>query len=267
MSNYPRWSPNTAEKPWRKESKQASVSYEPKTEFTKLFQSLCHSGNPYSVWQDFILLTACSISNALDKRNFDKREELYLSIAKKYSAQQLNDFARMLAAVVLSLDRNPEQDFLGQLFMDLHLGNDVCGQFFTPYSVAALMSDITIGNLMDTVKEKGYVTVNDPTCGSGVMLIAAANKARKVLEKENLNFQNHTLLSGQDIDRTAALMAYIQLSLLGVAGYIKVGNSLTEPMSENDTDENYWYTPMYFSDIWQTRRLLGHLHKLTDDRE
>ena len=56
-----------------------------------------------------------------------------------------------------------------------------------------------------------------------------------------------------------ALMSYIQLSLLGVASYIKVGNSLTEPRTDNDSLDNYWFTMMYFSDIWSMRRLLRSL--------
>lgn len=77
------------------------------------------------------------------------------------------------------------------------------------------------------------------------------------------NFAGRETTYAQDIDYTAAMMCYIQLSLLGVAACIKVGNSLTEPMTENDTDENYWYTPMYFSQIWTMRRIFHGLEKLT----
>ena len=70
----------------------------------------------------------------------------------------------------------------------------------------------------------------------------------------SINFQRHLLVVGQDIDETVALMCYIQISLLGVAGYIKVGNSITDPM--DDDKSKYWYTPMYFSDIWVIRRFL-----------
>ena len=80
---------------------------------------------------------------------------------------------------------------------------------------------------------------------------------QKQLEKANLNHQNHLLVVAQDIDETVALMCYIQLSLLGVAGYVKVGNSLTEPMTDNDDKENYWFTPMYFSNVWVLRRIFG----------
>lgn len=32
---------------------------------------------------------------------------------------------------------------------------------------------------------------------------------------------------------------------------------LTEPMTDNDNKENYWYTPMYFSPVWTMRRIFG----------
>lgn len=60
----------------------------------------------------------------------------------------------------------------------------------------------------------------------------------------------------QDINLTAALMCYIQLSLLGAAGYVKVGNSLTEPVTTNDSVDKYWFTPMYFSNTWTIRRII-----------
>ena len=79
------------------------------------------------------------------------------------------------------------------------------------------------------------------------------------MKKVNLNFQNHVLVAAQDIDEIVALMCCIQPSLLGVAAYIKVGNSLTEPMSTDDNGENYWFTVMYFSDVWAMRRLFHNI--------
>ena len=57
-------------------------------------------------------------------------------------------------------------------------------------------------------------------------------------------------------------MCYLQISLLGVAGYVKVGNSLTDPITSDDTLENYWFTPMYFSDIWETRRTIQRIRSV-----
>ena len=69
-----------------------------------------------------------------------------------------------------------------------------------------------------------------------------------------MNFQRYLLVVGQDIDETVALMCYIQISLLGLAGYIKVGNSITDPITTDHDKSKYLYTPMYFSDIWMIRR-------------
>ncbi len=112
-----------------------------------------------------------------------------------------------------------------------------------------------VNNVVEQVKRQGYVTINDPCCGAGATLIAGINSAKKQLEKENLNFQNHVLVVAQDIDFTVAMMCYIHLSLLGAAGYVKVGNSLTDPVTAEDNMKNYWFMPMYFSKVWTMRRL------------
>ena len=161
--------------------------------------------------------------------------------------------------IIMALEENPEQDFLGSIFMELNLGDKSNSQFFTPYHVCELMAKVTEEDVAAVVKEKGYITINDFCCGAGATLIAAINEARKQLEKVNLNFQNHVLVVAQDIDEIVALMCYIQLSLLGVAAYIKVGDVFTQPMSTDDNGENYWFTMMYFSDVWTMRRVFHSL--------
>lgn len=189
--------------------------------------------------------------------NRDKREALYLEIIKKYNKQDQELFPELAAQTVLALEENPEQDFLGSIFMSLNLGNEHNGQIFTPYHVCELMAEMTMDDTVKKVEQDGYISINDPCCGAGATLIAGIHTARKQLEKVNLNYQNHLLVVAQDIDETVALMCYIQLSLLGVAGYVKVGNSLTEPMTDNDNKENYWFTPMYYSNVWVLRRIFG----------
>lgn len=163
------------------------------------------------------------------------------------------DFIVMVAC---AMSNTPEQDFLGEMFMDLHLDYEELKQIFTPYHVCQLMADITMDDLVEQIDKQGYVSINDCCCGAGANLIAAINSARRKLEDAGLNFQNHILIIGQDIEELVALMCYIQIPLLGVAGYIKVGNALTEPMTPGDSMENYWFTPMYFSDVWHTRRTI-----------
>ena len=230
-----------------------------KKEFLKVFGQLTYRHRALDVWRDFIVMFACALSNPLDKSHYAEREKRYLSIIKKYNKQEQESFPKLTAYTVMALEENPEQDFLGSIFMELNLGNKSNSQFFTPYHICELMAKVTVENAADIVKEKGYITFHDCCCGAGATLIAAVNEARKQLEKANLNFQNHVLVAAQDIDETVALMCYIQLSLLGVVAYIKVGDVFTEPMSTDDNGENYWFTMMYFSDVWTMRRLFHNV--------
>lgn len=156
------------------------------------------------------------------------------------------------------------------MYMALNLGNHWKGQFFTPYNVCRMMAEITCGNTVGEIKEKGYIAVNDCCCGAGALLIAYANAAERATIDSGYNWQQHILFTAQDVDMVVGLMCYIQLSLIGCAGFVKIGNSLTEPMTEGEAirdlsnpDSCYWYTPMYFSDVWQYRRIFHMLDIMT----
>lgn len=251
------------ELPHQPEPQMESRQQNARQEFLKTFRQLTYRHRAWDIWRDFVIMLACSISNAVDKTHFEEREARYMQIIRKYNKQEQALFPELAAQTVLALEENPGQDFLGGIFMELNLGNESGGQFFTPYHVCEVMSKIAMENdVAQRVKEQGYITINDPCCGAGATLIAGVHEARKQLEKQNLNYQNHVLVIAQDIDEVVAMMCYIQLSLLGIAAYIKVGNTFTEPMIRNDNLENYWFTPIYFSDVWTMRRALHMMEEL-----
>lgn len=250
--------PKPRPEPKPRPTKKPEKPYDPRKEFLDIFGRFSHSRGRTEIWRDFIVMSACSISNSVDKSHYDEREAMYMSIIKKYPKIEQEFFPRLFACVVMALELNPNQDFLGELFMTLGLSNSNAGQFFTPYHLCDFMAKVTMDDLAVQVEEKGYVTMNDCCCGAGATLIAGINEARDILAKERLNFQNHILVVGQDIDMAVAMMCYIQISLLGVAGVVKVGNSLTDPFVEHDT-KNCWFTPMYFSDVWVLRRIFRNL--------
>lgn len=97
----------------------------------------------------------------------------------------------------------------------------------------------------EELKKKGYITVSDPACGAGAMLIAFANMARA----HGINYQKEVLFFGQDIDLTAALMCYVQLSIWGCPAIVIVGDSLVKPDFHPDND--VWYTPFYCLNHWR----------------
>ena len=155
----------------------------------------------------------------------------------------------MLAIVAADMARNPEQDFLGGFYMAERLGNPRRGQYFTPYDVADMMSRITLGTAGAEIKRKGYITVNDPACGSGVMLLAGAN----CLRRQKIGIESNVLFVGQDIETGIGLMAYVQLSLAGCPGYVVIGDSLSEPLTGNvlKAPDHAWVTPAYHAFIFK----------------
>lgn len=236
-------------------------------EFLQTFRSLTGRWRSWDIWTDFITLVACTISNSVDRLHYDEREETYLRVIRKYTKEEQQLFPKLFTHLVLALEENPEQDFLGDIYTELGLNSKEHRQIFTPYHIAHLMAEITINDIERQVSEQGYITIHDCCCGGGVTLIAAANIIKGRLKKVNLNYQNHVLVTGQDIDYVVAMMCYIQVSLLGIAGYFKVGNALTEPMTDDDSLDNYWFTRMYFFPVWHYRRIWHRLDKLIGGNE
>lgn len=188
-----------------------------KKEFLSIFNSLCGRHGRWEVWSDFIQLTAIDISNVTDKANAPKRAADARNIAKKYSEDEIKRMAEMLMQMVYAIDEKPDQDFLGELYMTCELGNDHAGQFFTPYSVCQAMSEISFDPTR--FEDKGFVSVNDCACGAGALLVSFAN----VCKRHDINYQQKVMFVAQDIDYTVGLMCYIQLSLMGCAGYVTPG--------------------------------------------
>lgn len=146
--------------------------------FLKIFNSLCGRFNRWQVWQDFVMVTAIEISNATDKQNAPERTKTYQTIISKYSDAEQNKFAELLAEVIMGMEQNPDQDFLGELYMLCELGNDASGQFFTPYDVCRCMVEIS-GGSDPAAENAGFFSVSDPACGAGALLIAFANLCRR----------------------------------------------------------------------------------------
>ena len=226
-----------------------------KEEFLSIFKKLCDLKAEWQVWDDVISMIADSISNSIDKTHYEKREEDYMTRVKQYKNPEL--IAKLMANIVEAFERNPDQDYLGTLYQDLGLSSHWKGQFFTPLSVARLMADIDMSDAKERLKDHGYITINDPSCGAGATLIAAASSLRRI---DGFNYQTSALFTGNDIDPVVAKMCYIQLSFLGCPGYVAVANTLSDPVTgdvlmptEKDS-QDFWYTPMYCSEIWAMRR-------------
>lgn len=207
--------------------KKYHYSSNQQAELAKLLNGIARvKSSLWQVFQDFVALAAIAISNSVDKKQYEEREDEYLEIAKRYSRDHMNAFSHGLALVVEGLESG-FQDFLGQLFMALNLGDSWKGQFFTPYTVSFMMANIQMGNKDELARDIrdgcGFITISDPAVGGGVMLIASA----QAMEETGINYQLHMHTTGMDISIVAVHMAYIQLSLLHVPAIIEHKDSLS----------------------------------------
>lgn len=227
------------------------------TDFVKLFTVLCGKYSDWQVWSDFVTLSAIAVSNAMDQTGepHEEREHRYLDIINSYPKDEANLFPELLAMMTLALQEEPNQDFLGDIFLGLNLNSHWKGQFFTPYHICHFMAKASLEGSEQMIREKGWISIADPCCGAGALLIAARNV---LLEQGCLG---NVLFIAQDIDEVAALMCYLQLALLGCAGYVIVGNSLSHPPTGHplwphpQEGTSIWYLPMSYRRVWHLRKL------------
>jgi N-6 DNA Methylase len=221
-----------------------------------LIQNFPAAHRTYSVFSDFVELSALSISNSVDRQQFDAREKRYLEIVKKYRKDHLELFTRMFGELVLSLEHRVDvmhksresggasmglTDVLGEVFMQLDMGNDRAGQFFTPYHVSRLMAMMTVGLDQETIQRNGFIRACEPAVGAGGMVIAMAES----MQDAGLNYQETLHVTCVDIDAVCVHMAYLQLSLLHIPALVVHGNSLSMEVW------GMWYTPAHVLGGWR----------------
>lgn len=189
--------------------------------FISLFNQTARNHHRHQVFEDFISCSVIALQNALSF--CEKREQKYLRIVARYEKKDVVRMAELLAHVVNGLDDSPG-DFLGQVFMQLELGDKYRGQFFTPWDVGIMMARMQLGNVADNFADKPFITLAEPACGAGCMALAFAT----VLRDAGYSPHRYLWVSATDIDPLAAGMAYIQLTLCGVPGEVVIGNSLCD---------------------------------------
>lgn len=189
------------------------------------------------VFSDWVTMAAISISNACSLMHdsvWISREEKYLDLSKRYTLDELVEMTRLFGLLVAALEEKPS-DYLGKIFMESGSGSQRTGQFFTPYHLSELTAKIGIND----IPFDGKIVVNEPSCGGGGMIIAAAS----TLKDKGINYQQKMKVIAQDLDWTAIYMCYVQLSLLGIDAIVCQGNTLEKVIPENYDEEHKLYTP------------------------
>ncbi|WP_245394241.1 N-6 DNA methylase [Pectobacterium parvum] len=99
------------------------------------------------------------------------------------------------------------------------------------------------GLLALTSGERDFITVSDPACGAGGLVVAMA----QAMLEAGLNPQKQMMAVCVDIDPVAAMMAYVQLALCGIPAMVIVGNSLSMTFSQT------WRTPFWMMFGWERK--------------
>ena len=210
-----------------------------KREIIKSIESMSGRYAPYNVFTDWIEMCSLSIQNAVSMTHnklWHDRERMYMDIARKYTEKELSQFAQMLVWLGDALTEELS-DVLGEIYMMTGMGSKYTGQFFTPFHLSELCArvGIDLGNL----PKEGIITLNEPSCGGGGMIIAAC----KILHECGFDYQRRLDVVAQDLDWKGVYMTYLQLSLIGCRAVVVQGDTLCDPYVGNYPPERIMRTP------------------------
>ena len=211
-------------------------------EFVKLLEFSNGKYRATEVFKDFVLMFAISIQNGFYYRQ--DYEDLYLQIIKKYEKKEQRIFFKLIEELIkLFSSENEIKDILGEIYSQIGAISKQNQQFFIPNHIAKFLANANLGN-MEKRNKKKFDTIIDSACGSGVLLLSAANE----YATNKIDYNSKVLFVAQDIDLICVCMTYIQMFLYNMAGIVIQGNSLT------DEQIRVFYTPEYIIKKWYEKR-------------
>jgi hypothetical protein len=213
-------------------------------QFIKAFESLSHHRERHDVLADFLEMAFCTIRKKTLPAgpDADAIEERYMAVVRRNKVEDVRAMPELLGITARAI-QDGGCDFLGLVAGDLELINGHMGQFFTPYDVSRTIAELTLDTVDEIIAEQGFVTVLEPACGAGGMIIAAAD----VIERKGFDIGRQLYVDATDISPMCFKMSYLQASLRGIPATIRRGNTLTLEMFEHAM------TPAFFG-FYATRK-------------
>ena len=164
--------------------------------------------NRAQAFDDILRMIVCTLGRPL-------MEDEYMTVVERHDEGQkgkrgCDSIARFFGQLVHGMTET-NRDLLGDLFEGA-ITRGEAGQFLTPEPICEMMCRMQLPE--ESTGLEGRKKVGDPCCGSGRMLLAAAD------------IQPNWHFVGQDIDLRCVRMTAINLALRNRYGHVIWGNSL-----------------------------------------
>ncbi len=156
------------------------------------------------------------------------------------SRETIRMLSDMYNVMIDALEEEPH-DFLGEFYMKEGLGDSKMGQVFTPLDISMLMAELVYSDAK--IKEKEYITLNEPTCGSGGNVVAMYRKLKA------LDCEGKLRVVAQDISLTCVQMCFLTLNALGIDAVVVHGNTLIKPYAEGYPEDKLYFTLRYVENL------------------
>ena len=192
-------------------------------QFIKLLRA-DHDARPSQVFEWWAEMAYCAMAKTTSPQpRADELEARYIQLVGRAGRERVQRFPEMLGLVGRAMDEHDGRDFLGPIMMsdEVNAANSYIGQFFTPWDLCVLMSEMTLAD--DLFEGKPFARIGEPAVGAGAMILAIA----QVMRRRGIDVTTRAWFDCTDLSSLAFYMAYIQMSFAGLSGVIRHGNSLT----------------------------------------
>lgn len=213
---------------------------------------------------DFLELACCAVRKTTmpPGPEADAIEDRYMAIVGRHRPDDIRAMPELLTILHLAVAEGG-CDFLGSVAGELGALDGRSGQFFTPFEVSRMMADSVLQDASSIIEAQGFVTIDEPACGAGGMVIAAAD----VLAMAGHDPMQNMYVEATDLSLLAFHMAYLQISARGVPALVRRANSL----SLEQFDRAYTPAMMPFlsrhGEAFEAWRAEGRQHAAERERE
>ena len=189
-----------------------------------------------TVFADFCRISACTLSAGA-------REEEYFEAIKSYSTEELKLLTEAFALMIQEAESRPFLDIFGEYYLEIasHSSKQARGEFYTPPHLCELVAKLN-APAADTIPSNKPITVSDPCCGSGNMILAFAKQfSPHVIDDDEKSYVDLVRATCQDINPVAVDMCFINTTLWGIPAKVILGNALSRDTPQEIFRNIHWF--------------------------